>query len=161
MQGLNQCKKENLHTTKVQYATCAKLIPVSTQAYVSLWQEMKMKLMEHKILISFPLQVIIRYKKHEITVPTVKLSLHHKPVSPFVYHFEIGFLHFIIPASSKRMKPQRGRCWNKWRSNRGRTRIPKSRLQRCTVFSSEDRHRHKQENCWKKNFHVCKFMAKQ
>ena len=49
---------------------------------------MKMKLMEHKILISFPLQVIIRYKNHEIAVPTVKLSLHHKPFLLFVFHFE-------------------------------------------------------------------------
>jgi len=55
VQGLKQCKKENLYTTKVQYATCTKLIPVSTQAYFSLWQEMKMKLTEHKIIIPQPL----------------------------------------------------------------------------------------------------------
>jgi len=49
----------------------------------------------------------------------------------FFLHPHFISCHFIIPASSKQRKPQRGRCWNKWRSNRGRTSIPRSRLQRC------------------------------
>jgi len=32
------------------------------------------------------------------------------------------------------MKLQRGECWNKWRSNRGRTSIPRSCLQKHDFF---------------------------
>jgi len=51
----------------------------------------------------------------------------------FFLHPHFISCHIIFSPPPKPMKPQRGRCWNKWRSNRDRTSIPTSCLQ-CYIF---------------------------